>query len=158
MKRTVLEMLKTASQEYKDNNYVSDKTDEGWESLTFSQVDAVSSNLAIGLIKEGLHPVDKVGIVSEGRSAWIVSEFAILKARAVAVPLSVKLQPEEIAFRLLHSESRFLVVSKTASKRLFPSPTVSTRRVSKSFISISPTTKPTITRSRCRSFSSTTTL
>ncbi|MBQ2096831.1 MAG: hypothetical protein II480_01535, partial [Bacteroidales bacterium] len=68
MKRTVLEMLKTASQEYKDNNYVSDKTDEGWESLTFSQVDAVSSNLAIGLIKEGLHPVDKVGIVSEGRS------------------------------------------------------------------------------------------
>ena len=111
-------MLKTASQEYKDNNYVSDKTDEGWESLTFSQVDAVSSYLAIGLIKEGLHPVDKVGILSEGRAAWIVSEFAILKARAVAVPLSVKLQPEEIAFRLLHSESKFLAVSKNCIQKV----------------------------------------
>ena len=134
MKRTVLEMLKTASQEYKDNNYVSDKTDEGWES-----------------------------IVSEGRSAWIVSEFAILKARAVAVPLSVKLQPEEIAFRLLHSESRFLVVSKNCIQKIISiadrlNEAVSTRRVSKSFISTSPTTKPTITKSRCRSFSSTTTL
>lgn len=118
MKRTVLEMLKSASQEYKDYNYVSDKTDTGWESLTFSEVDAVSSNLAIGLIKEGLHPIDKVGIMSEGRSAWIVSEFAILKARAVAVPLSVKLQPEEIAFRLLHSESKFLVVSKNCIQKV----------------------------------------
>ena len=118
MKRTVLEMLKAASQEYKDYNYVSDKTDTGWESLTFSEVDAVSSNLAIGLIKEGLHPIDKVGIMSEGRSAWIVSEFAILKARAVAVPLSVKLQPEEIAFRLLHSESKFLVVSKNCIQKI----------------------------------------
>ncbi|MCR5454260.1 MAG: AMP-binding protein [Bacteroidales bacterium] len=117
MKRTVLEMLKVASQEYKDYNYVSDKTDNGWESLTFSQVDAVSSYLAIGLIKEGLHPTDKVGIMSEGRAAWIVSEFAILKARAVAVPLSVKLQADEIAFRLVHSESKYLVVSKNCIQK-----------------------------------------
>ncbi len=112
MKRTVLEMLKTASQDYKDSYYVSDKTDNGWEGQTFGQVDAVSSHLAIGLIKEGLHPFDKVGLMSEGRGSWIVSELSILKTRAVAVPLSIKLQPEEIAFRLLHSESKFLIVSK----------------------------------------------
>lgn len=112
MKRTVLEMLKTASQEYKDKYYVFDKTDNGWVGQTFGQVDALSSHLAIGLIKEGLHPDDKVGIMSEGRGSWIVSELSILKARAVAVPLSVKLQPEEIAFRLIHSESKYLVVSK----------------------------------------------
>lgn len=111
-------MLKAASQDFKDNVYVSDKTDNGWEGLTFGQVDAVSSHLSIGLIKEGLHPEDKVGIMSEGRASWIVSEYAILKARAVAVPLSVKLQPEEIAFRIIHSDSKYLVVSKNCMQKV----------------------------------------
>ena len=110
-------MLKTASQDFKDDNYVSDKTDNGWEGLTFGQVDAVSSHLAIGFIKEGIHTFDKVGLMSEGRISWIVSELAILKARAIAVPLSIKLQPEEIAFRLIHSESKYLIVSKNCIRQ-----------------------------------------
>ncbi|MCQ2253486.1 MAG: AMP-binding protein [Bacteroidales bacterium] len=119
MKRTVLEMLTTASQNFRDNIYVSDKTDKGWEGLTFSDVENHSSYLAVGLIKEGVHPDDKVAIISEGRSNWIISEYAVLKTKAVCVPLSVKLQPEEIAFRLEHSESKFLIVSKNCIKVAF---------------------------------------
>ncbi len=112
MKRTVLEMLKEASNEFKDNIYVSDKTDNGWQGVSFGQVEQMSGELAIGLVAHGAMPYDKIAIISEGRAAWIISEYAILKSKAVSVPLSVKLQPEEIAFRLEHSESKFLFVSR----------------------------------------------
>lgn len=117
MKRTVLEMLTAASQDFKDCVYVSDKTDEGWKGLSFSEVEIVSSLLAVGLIMEGVHANDKVAIISEGRSSWIVSEYAILKTKAVCVPLSVKLQPDEIAFRLEHSECKFMFVSKNCIQK-----------------------------------------
>ncbi len=112
MKRTVLEMLKEASREFKNNIYVSDKTDAGWRGLSFGDVDGMSGELAVGLMANGAQPGCKIAIISEGRSQWIISEYAILKARAVSVPLSVKLRPEEIAFRLEHSESKFMFVSR----------------------------------------------
>lgn len=118
MKRTVLEMLKAASNNYKNNIYVSDKTDDGWQGISFSQVDQMSSYLAIGFIKEGIHAYDKVAIMSEGRSAWIVAEYAVLKTRSVAVPLSVKLQPDEIVFRIKHSECKYIVVSKNCISKI----------------------------------------
>jgi len=105
-------MLREASNEFKDNVYVSDKTDNGWQGTTFAQVDEMSSALAVALIDKGAQPYDKIAIISEGRASWIISEYAILKAKCVSVPLSVKLQPEEIAFRLEHSESKYLFVSR----------------------------------------------
>ncbi len=112
MKRTVLEMLKEASNQFKNNIYVSDKTDNGWQGKSFEEVDQMSDLLAIALMDKGAMPNDKIAIISEGRSSWIVSEYAILKTRAVSVPLSVKLQSEEILFRIKHSESKFLFVSQ----------------------------------------------
>lgn len=118
MKRTVLEMLGAAASNFKDNPYVTDKTDNGWESLSFSQVDKISSWLAIGLIKEGVHPDDKIAIIAEGRSRWIVSEYGVLKAHAICVPLSIKLQAEEIAFRMEHSETKYLITSRNCISKV----------------------------------------
>lgn len=114
MKRTVLEMLNSASQndEFKDVDYVSDKTDKGWKSLTFKQVAEHSDCLAISLLKLGLQKNDTVAIISEGRSSWIVSEYAVLKAGGISVPLSVKLQPDELMYRIKHAETKFVVISK----------------------------------------------
>ncbi|MBQ3657462.1 MAG: AMP-binding protein [Bacteroidales bacterium] len=118
MKRTVLEMLSAAAVNYKDNIYVSDKTDEGWTSLSFSRVEELSSFLAAALINQGVEKDDKIAIMSEGRSSWIISEYAVLKTRAVCVPLSVKLQPSEIAFRIEHSETKYVIVSKNCISRI----------------------------------------
>lgn len=117
MKRTVLEMLKVASSQFKNNIYVSDKTDNGWKGMSFQEVEEASSFLAAGLISEGVMPDSKIAIISEGRSSWIVSEYAILKCRAVSVPLSVKLQSDEIAFRIRHSEAKMLFVSQNCIQK-----------------------------------------
>lgn len=118
MKRTVLEMLSAAAVNYKDNTYVSDKTDSGWKFLSFSQVEEYSSFFAASLIKEGVQKDDKIAVISEGRSSWIISEYAILKTRAVCVPLSVKLQSQEIAFRIEHSETKYVIVSKNCIPKI----------------------------------------
>lgn len=118
MKRTVLEMLSSAAVNYKDNIYVSDKTDEGWKGLSFFQVEELSSLLAAALIKNGVEKDDKIALISEGRSSWIISEYAILKTRAVCVPLSIKLQSHEIAFRIEHSETKYIIVSKNCISKI----------------------------------------
>ena len=114
MKRTVLEMLHSAANnnDFKDVEYVSEKTDKGWESLTFSQVAEVSDYLAISLLNLGLQKNNTVAIISEGRTSWIVAEYAILKAGGISVPLSVKLQPDELMYRIKHAETKFVVISK----------------------------------------------
>ena len=118
MKRTVLEMLSYAATNYQDLKYVTDKTDEGWFSMTFSQVEQATTFLATALINEGIIKDDKIAILSEGRSSWIISEYAILKAQAICVPLSVKLRPLEILFRVEHSDSKYIIVSKNCVSNL----------------------------------------
>ena len=87
MKRTVLEMLNSAANnDFKDVEYVSEKTDKGWESLTFGQVAEVSDYFAISLLDLGLQKNNTVAIISEGRTSWIVAEYAILKAGGISVP------------------------------------------------------------------------
>mgnify|MGYP002623363768 CR=1 FL=1 len=114
MKRTVLEMLNAASINFKDTAYVSEKTDAGWQGTTYQEVNKLSDYMAISLIKTGVKHGDNIAIISEGRTAWIVTEYAILKIGAVCVPLSVKLQPDEILFRLQHSQTKFVAVSQNS--------------------------------------------
>jgi len=118
MKRTVLEMLSTAAEIFRSNIYVSDKTDNGWQGLTFYQVEKNSSHLASGFICAGVSQGDRIAIISEGCSRWIVTEYAILKSRAVSVPLSVKLQAEELIFRMEHSGTKYVVVSKNCFQKV----------------------------------------
>ncbi|MCK5908196.1 MAG: AMP-binding protein, partial [Flavobacteriales bacterium] len=55
---------------------------------------------------------------SESRTNWVVSEFAIVYNNASSVPLSVKLLQEELPFRLNHSESKGIFVSKNHIQKI----------------------------------------
>jgi len=111
MKRTILQMVAQAAQKYKDVPYTCEKQDQGWKCLSFAEADAMSDQVASGLLGLGFQPQDKIGILSEGRIAWVMAEIGLLKARCVSVPLSIKQMPEEILFRLQHSDSKALCIS-----------------------------------------------
>ena len=111
MKRTVIDILKNAVEKYGDSNYLGEKTDIGWQTITIRDTDKYSDFFAAALIKKGFKANDKIAILSEGRSKWVIGEFGILKARCVSVPLSIKLTTEELVFRLNHSESKAILVS-----------------------------------------------
>ena len=120
MHRTVLQMLASAASEFRNTPYVWGKTDQGWEHSTFRDVRDASRALAAGLRSAGFETGGKASILAEGRREWVVSEFAVLYAGGVSVPLSIKLLPEELPFRINHSESALVVCSKNTSSKLAP--------------------------------------
>ena len=109
--RTIIRMLHEAAAKYPERTYTNTRTDEGWTASSFSMTDRDSDKIAAFLINWGLKPEQTVAILSEGKSAWVTGEHGIIKARAISVPLSIKLTAEEIAFRTNHSEAVALAVS-----------------------------------------------
>lgn len=111
MKRTVIDILKKAVEKNPNAKYLAEKTDEGWLTTTIKQTDECSDFFAASLIKHGFKSGQKIAILSEGRTKWVTGEFGIVKTLCVSVPLSIKLTPEELVFRLNHSESKAILTS-----------------------------------------------
>jgi len=116
--RTIIKMLHTAAAKYTNRPFVSSKTDEGWKPYSYKEVDSLSDIFAAALVSKGFKPEQTIGILSEGRPEWVISEFGIIKARLCSVPLSIKLTPEEIVFRINHSEAKAFVISKNVLQKV----------------------------------------
>ena len=118
MQRTVLSMLEQAVERFPEAFYLNEKTQNGWNSYTYREVNRLSDELAGGLIDLGFQKGDRIALLSEGRCRWVIGEYAILKAGCICVPLSVNLLAEEILFRLQHSEARAILVSANTIRKL----------------------------------------
>lgn len=117
-KRTVFELLNQAVENYPNKPYLSQKDDYGWARTTFKEAQKKAKILASAFIELGIGYEDKIAILSEAKSDWIISEFAALYAGAISVPLSIKLLPEEVPFRVNHSDSNLFVVSENTLERV----------------------------------------
>lgn len=115
---TILNQLNVAANKYENKPYMYDKTDDGWVSSSYKQVEERSKYLSAALNDLGLEKGNNFAILSESRSNWVTSEFAIVYNNASSVPLSVKLLQEELPFRLNHSESKGIFVSKNHIQKI----------------------------------------
>ena len=120
MKRTVIDLLQNAASKYHKIPYLAEKTQEGWVKSSFQEVDERSDVFASFLLQNGFGKDDKIAILAEGRTAWVIAEFGITKSQGIAVPLSVKLTQEEILFRIQHSDSRAIVSSHNHIEKIIP--------------------------------------
>jgi len=111
MERTIVQMLHDAAQKYGDRAYTNTRMEAGWQPCSFKQTDIQSDYVAAYLLDHGFKAEQTVGILSEGKSSWVICEHGAIKAKMISVPLSIKLTPEEIAFRINHSEAVALTVS-----------------------------------------------
>ncbi len=111
-------MLEQAAEDFRDTPYVWQKGDGGWSAMTFREVRDATRALAAGLRSIGIGRDDKVTILSEGRQEWVIGELAVLHAGGVSVPLSIKLLPDEIPFRVNHSESKLVILSTNTAARV----------------------------------------
>jgi long-chain acyl-CoA synthetase len=67
--------------------------------------------LALALEIHGLGPADRVGILSENRPEWAVTDYACALSRIVTVPVYATLNLAQTAFILRHSGSRWIFCS-----------------------------------------------
>ncbi|HAN78633.1 MAG TPA: AMP-dependent synthetase [Bacteroidales bacterium] len=118
MKRTVIQMLRNAVTNYPDSQYVLEKDDSGYVGKKYAQVQKEAECFAISLLINNFTKGDRVALLSEGRSSWVVSEYGILMSGGVCVPLSIKLIPEEILFRINHSGAKAVLVSKNTYEKV----------------------------------------
>ena len=117
--RTIIELFETSVSKFPQNIYLWEKLNGKYEGTTYSQTHDLVLRFGAGLIALGLQKGDRVGLISEGRNAWIVSELGILYAGGINVPLSVKLESgSDLKFRLGHSGSKMVIVSKGQAAKI----------------------------------------
>lgn len=110
--KTIIELFETAVANYPNNIYLWEKNKGKYEGTTYFETRQHVLNLAAGLIDLGFKNGDRAGLVADGRNDWIISELGMLYAGGVNVPLSIRLQENELTFRLQHSGSKYIFVSK----------------------------------------------
>lgn len=111
-------MLDNASVQYANDPYLSTKGDKGWLRTTFLEAKNKARLLASAFVDLGIKPGQKVAILSEAKSDWIISEFAALYSGGISVPLSIKLLPEEVPFRVNHSDSELFIISENTLEKV----------------------------------------
>lgn len=116
--RTVFSMLNQAVNKYAKDPYLSTKGDQGWVRTSFSEAKIKTTLLATAFLELGLSKDPKVAILSEAKTDWIIAEFSALYAGGISVPLSIKLLPEEVPFRVNHSDASLFVISENTLEKV----------------------------------------
>ncbi len=116
--KTIIELFETAITKFPDNIYLWEKKNGKYEGTSYKETHEQVLNLAAGLIEIGFKKGDRAALVADGRNDWIISELGILYSGGINVPLSIRLETNEVAFRLKHSGSKFIFVSKLHTAKI----------------------------------------
>jgi long-chain acyl-CoA synthetase len=93
-----------------------------WEDprqYTHRDIDRLACSVASGLVRQGLHAGQRVGILSANRAEFLAAYFGTMRAGLVAVPINHKFPRATIEFVLADSEIR-LVFCDAARRALLP--------------------------------------
>lgn len=110
---TIIDFVNEYVDKYQNETYLREKVDGVWTETSFIKTRDESRLIAAGFMALGLNKGDKVSLLAEARPMWVITEFGILFAGGVDVPLSYKLESDyDLTFRINHSDSRFVVASE----------------------------------------------
>jgi long-chain acyl-CoA synthetase len=110
--KTIVELLENSAQKYGNNPYLLEKKTDRYEAITFKETKEQAYKVAAGFLALGIKKGDRIALLSESRTDWVISELGILHAGAINVPLSILLKEgADLKFRLDHSESKWVIVS-----------------------------------------------
>jgi len=113
---TIIDLLERSCLKFPENAYLWEKREGHYEATTYRETHEQVRRVAAGWMDAGLRKGDRVALLSQGCNDWVFGELGILYAGGVNVPLSVKLTPGELIFRINHSGARFLIVSDYYAK------------------------------------------
>jgi long-chain acyl-CoA synthetase len=116
--KSIIQFFEESVEKYSNNVYLWEKPNDKYEGTTYGETRKQVTEFAAGLIKLGIQKGDRLSLISEGRNSWVIGELGILYTGAMNVPLSVKLNPDEIKFRINHSGARMILVSSIQAQKL----------------------------------------
>lgn len=111
--RTLIDLLDFAVDNYPQNTYLHEKRGDNWHQTTYAETRERVQQFGAGILKLGVELGDRIALLSEGRDSWIIAELGLLSAGCCSVPLSIKLTPSELLFRIQHSGAKIAIVSQS---------------------------------------------
>lgn len=104
---------------YSANPYMWEKRDGAYRPTTYGEMREQVYQFAAGLMTLGIKKGDRITLLSEGRTWWVVAEMGMFYLGAIDVPISIQLnEPVDLTFRIQHSESRMVVVSGSQARKI----------------------------------------
>jgi len=79
--------------------------------ITYAQLSERVRRIASGLLRAGIQPGDRIGLLMENRPEWAAIDYAILSVGAVTVPLYCSYRPQDMAFVLQDAGAIAIFVS-----------------------------------------------
>ena len=116
--KSLIRFFEENVEKYSTNIYLWEKLQEKYEGTTYQETRRQVHEFGAGLMQLGIRKGDRVSLLADGRNSWVIGELGILYAGGVNVPLSIKLNPEEIRFRLTHSGSKMVITSSTQAPKI----------------------------------------
>jgi len=112
MKQTIIDLLENSEKKFANSTFFVELLQHEKKTINFKELKNQVYRLGSGLVSWGIKPKDKVAILSEGSSKWIISELSLLYAGAISVPLSIKLEESsDLLFRLNHGDVSCIFVT-----------------------------------------------
>jgi len=110
--RTIPQLFEDSCRMFPGNPLIYEKSAGSYQSISYQEIRKSIYMLSAELIHLGIQKGDRIALVAEGSSKWLVTELAILYVGAISVPLSVKInEPTELLFRISHAECKYVFVS-----------------------------------------------
>lgn len=109
---TIPQLFENSVKRYSANPLIYEKVNGNYKEISYQEAQNKVYNFSCGLMNLGIEKEDRVALISEGRSEWLIAELAILYSGAIAVPLSTKINEHaDLMFRIKHSGCRYIIVS-----------------------------------------------
>jgi long-chain acyl-CoA synthetase len=111
MVETLSQLFVNTCRAYRKNDILSSKREGRYVPISTAEFEARVRSLSAGLRELGLRPGDKVVIFSENRPEWVMTDFAVLCAGGISVPIYTSLMPEQIKYIINDSDATIVVCS-----------------------------------------------
>ncbi len=112
--KTLIQFFEENVEKFFNNPYMWEKRDGAFQPTTYGEMKELVYQFAAGLMTLGVKKGDRISLLAEGRTSWVVAEMGMFYLGAIDVPLSIQLnEPADLTFRMKHSGSRMVVVSSS---------------------------------------------
>ena len=105
-------MFREICQKYPERTGFMYKDGGQYQSITFAEANQQVVQIAAALLSLGTEKSDKVLLLSENRTEWAFSDYAILSLGAITVPIYPTLLASHIEFIINNSDGKTIIVSQ----------------------------------------------
>ncbi|MFO7671302.1 MAG: AMP-binding protein, partial [Bacteroidales bacterium] len=117
--KSLVQFFEENVDKFKNNPYMWEKRDGAYRAATYSEMRDQVYQFAAGLITIGIKKGDRITLLAEGRTWWVVAEMSMFYLSAIDVPISIQLnEPADLIFRIKHSQSKMVIVSGSQARKI----------------------------------------